>query len=58
MKPKLPKLFNLTLNSEGVKLSYNNPNPLTDEQKYNIILTAFWLTAAVSVVAIVASAVA
>lgn len=41
------KLYELTINENGVRLRYSNPNPLSAEQKYTIALTAIIATAVI-----------
>lgn len=33
------KLYELTINEQGIRFRHANPNPLTAEQKFHIIIT-------------------
>lgn len=55
MKQKQPKRFDLAATPDGFRLSYNNPGPMTGEQRYNVILTVIWATVIVAVVSIIAT---
>lgn len=39
------KLYELTINENGIRFRHCNPNPLTAEQKFNIVMALVGLTA-------------
>lgn len=52
------KLYDLTIDASGIRLRYENPSPLSAEQKHEIIITLIVAGAVIGLFALIGSAIA